>query len=172
MTVSRRPSGGRSLLERSFRSLRRRDAARPLPPALVISLTALAVLLVSLLVVGGCSYAKILRNRLPQPHRVDDFEFAVLFQYEAPQARHVNLCGNWLENTWCGTEGSGRFDHDIGAMHDDDGDGVWEVVVALKPGRYLYKYAVDWGVRWESDANNPLGEDDGYGGMNSILILH
>ena len=57
-------------------------------------------------------------------------------------------------------------------MHDDDGDGIWEVVVPLKPGRYLYKFAVDWGIRWESDQNNPLGEDDGYGGLNSILILN
>ena len=122
--------------------------------------------------VGGCGYSRILRNRLPTPHRVDDFEHAVRFVYEAPQARHVNLCGNWDENGWCGTKASGRFDHALGAMQDDDKDGIWEIVVPLKPGRYQYKFAIDWGIRWEQDQNNPLGETDGFGGQNSILILH
>lgn len=148
-----------------------RRALRPLSPARLYAATALVVLLISGIILAGCSYTRILRNRLPSPHRVDDFENAVLFQYEAPQARHVNLCGNWDDNGWCGTEAAGRFDHAIGAMSDEDGDGVWSVTIPLKPGRYLYKYSVDWGVRWEHDTNNPLGEDDGYGGQNSILIL-
>jgi 1,4-alpha-glucan branching enzyme len=135
---------------------------------------ATALLAVAVMVaLTGCGYSRILRNRLPTPHRVDDFEHAVRFVYEAPQARHVNLCGNWDENGWCGTMAAGRFDNAIGAMQDDDKDGVWECVVPLKPGRYLYKFALDWGVgKWEQDQNNPLGETDGYGGQNSILILH
>lgn len=145
---------------------------RPLSPILLRSMITVVVILVSGLIMAGCSYTKILRNRLPSPHRVDDFENAVLFQYEAPQARHVNVCGNWEDNGWCGTETAGRFDHGIASMTDDDGDGVWAVVLTLKPGRYLYKYSVDWGIRWESDANNPLNVDDGFGGVNSILILH
>jgi 1,4-alpha-glucan branching enzyme len=132
----------------------------------------LAMILVAGAVISGCSYSKVLRNRLPTPHRVDDFEFAVKFVYEAPQARNVNLCGNWDENGWCGTQTSGRFDHSIASMQDDDKDGIWEVIVPLKPGRYLYKFSVDWGMRWENDQNNPLGEDDSFGGVNSILILH
>ncbi len=133
-----------------------------------------ALLAVAVMVaVTGCGYSRILRNRLPTPHRVDDFEHAVRFVYEAPQARHVNLCGNWDENGWCGTMAAGRFDNAIGAMQDDDKDGVWECVIPLKPGRYLYKFALDWGVgKWEQDQNNPLGETDGFGGQNSILILH
>ena len=95
------------------------------------------------------------------PHRLDDFENAVLFQYEAPQAKHVNLCGNWADNTWCGTQGTGRFDQTIGAMQDDDGDGVWQIVIPLKAGRDLCKSCCRWGIRWEYDQNNPLTEDDG-----------
>lgn len=135
-----------------------------------VALILLAV--ATLAAAGGCGYSRLLRNRLPTPHQVADFENAVRFVYEAPQARHVNLCGNWDENRWCGTMGTGRFDHVIGAMQDEDGDGIWEVVVPLKPGRYLYKFSIDWGIRWEQDQNNPLGEADGYGGQNSILILH
>jgi 1,4-alpha-glucan branching enzyme len=143
-----------------------RDRRRETAVFLALAAVAVASLL------AGCSYSRLLRNRLPTPHRVDDFENAVRFVYEAPQAQHVSLCGNWDENGWCGTKSAGRFDHEIGAMQDDDKDGIWEVVVPLKPGRYLYKFAIDWGVRWEQDANNPLGEPDGFGGQNSILILH
>ena len=131
------------------------------------TLSALLVLLLAL--TAGCGYMRVIRNRVPPPKRLDDGK--VRFFYEAPQAKHVNLCGNWDENDWCGTRGTGRFDHDIGVMHDDDGDGIWEIVLDMKPGRYEYKFAVDWGMRWESDPNNPVGQDDGFGGSNSILIL-
>jgi len=124
---------------------------------------------VLLALLAGCGYMNIIRNRVPPPERQDDG--MVLFQYEAPQAKHVNLCGNWDENDWCGTRGTGRFDHEIHAMHDEDGDGIWEIRIHLEPGRYEYKYSVDWGMRWESDPNNPVGVDDGYGGQNSILVL-
>ena len=140
-------------------------------PATLLAAALFSCALACALMAAGCSYTRILRNRLPSPHRVEDFPNAVRFQYEAPQAKHVNLCGNWDDNSWCGTQGSGRFDHSLGAMQDGDGDGVWEIVIPLKPGRYQYKFAVDWGIRWEPDRNNPLAEDDGYGGSNSVLIL-
>jgi 1,4-alpha-glucan branching enzyme len=133
----------------------------------VLALGAAATLAVVLL--AGCGYMRVIRTRVPPPTRKADG--MVVFRYEAPQARHVNLCGNWNDNDWCGTRGTGRFDHDIGAMHDDDGDGIWEIEIYLEPGRYEYKYSVDWGVRWEQDPNNPVGVDDGFGGQNSILIL-
>ena len=125
--------------------------------------------LAALLLLGGCGYMRVIRTRVPPPKRLDDG--LVRFFYEAPQAKHVNLCGNWDENDWCGTRGTGRFDHELGAMQDDDGDGVWEIEIRLEPGRYEYKYAVDWGMRWEQDPSNPTGRDDGFGGQNSILIL-
>jgi len=127
----------------------------------------LALLL--LIAASGCGYMSVIRTRVPPPKRGGDGK--VRFFYEAPQAKHVNICGSWDENDWCGTRGTGRFDHDIGAMTDDDGDGIWEIELDMAPGRYEYKYAVDWGLRWEQDPNNPVGNDDGFGGQNSILIL-
>jgi 1,4-alpha-glucan branching enzyme len=134
-------------------------------------LLSLCLLSLAAVISVGCSYSRIIRNRLPLPHRVEEVPDGVKFYYEAPQARHVNLCGNWDENSWCGTQGTGRFDHTIGIMQDEDGDGIWEIVLSLKPGRYQYKFALDYGVRWEPDPNNPLTMDDGFGGNNSILIL-
>lgn len=127
------------------------------------------LLLGALLALSGCGYMRIIRNRVPPPSRLDSGK--VRFFYEAPQAKHVNLCGNWDDNDWCGTRGTGRFDHDIGAMHDDDGDGIWVIELDMAPGRYEYKFSVDWGMRWAHDPNNPVGQDDGFGGQNSILIL-
>lgn len=129
----------------------------------------LILIALALVLLTGCSYMNVIRTRVPPPARQDDG--LVRFMYEAPQAKHVNLCGNWTENDWCGTRGTGRFDHEISAMHDEDGDGIWEIEIPLEPGRYMYKFAVDWGMRWEQDPNNPIGEDDGYGGQNSILVL-
>ncbi len=146
-----------------FRKRGRRGTRAGIP----ILLLGLAACVVAVL--PGCGYTRVLRNRLPQPHRVEDD--MVLFVYEAPQARHVNLCGNWEDNNWCGTQGTGRFDHTIGVMQDENGDGVWEIMVPLQPGRYQYKFALDYGVRWEPDPNNPLTVDDTYGGHNSVLIL-
>jgi 1,4-alpha-glucan branching enzyme len=112
---------------------------------------ALTAILAALVVtLGGCLFLNIIRNRLPAPHPVAG---GILFQYEAPSARYVNLAGNF--NTWCGTEGSGRFDPTIDPMSDEDGDGVWTIVKPLRPGRYQYKFVIDHGVRWELDPNNP-----------------
>lgn len=148
-----------------------RSAALSLRADAVFAAAHLAALLaVSLLaptLLGSCAYSRIIRNRLPAPHKV---EGGVLFQYEAPAARHMNVCGNWDDNSWCGTKGTGRFEQTLGVMTDEDGDGVWQIVVPLKPGRYQYKYVIDWGVRWELDPNNPLTAVEG-GFTNSLLIV-
>jgi 1,4-alpha-glucan branching enzyme len=127
--------------------------------------TAVACLLLFVSGVSGCTVTSIIRNRLPAPHPTAN---GVLFQYEAPSAKYVNLAGNF--NTWCGTEGTGRFDATIDPMSDEDGDGIWEITKQLRPGRYQYKYVIDRGVRWELDPSNPnTGEEGGF--TNSLLIL-
>lgn len=142
-------------------------APAPLRPRALRLLAALSALAAVAAFAAGCGYGRIIRNRLPAPHRV---EGGVLFQYEAPAARHMNVCGNWDDNSWCGTKGTGRFDQTLGVMSDEDGDGIWQLVVPLKPGRYQYKYVIDWGVRWELDPNNPLTGVEG-GITNSLVII-
>ncbi len=131
-----------------------------------IKTAALTVLITSLVIPSaGCLFTRIIRDRLPAPKPV---EGGILFQYEAPSARYVNLAGNF--NTWCGTEGTGRFDPTIDPMTDEDGDGIWTIVKDLKPGRYQYKYVIDHGIRWELDPSNPdTGEEGGF--TNSLIIV-
>lgn len=129
-----------------------------------LAVAAIALAAISL-TAGGCLLTRIIRNRLPAPHPVED---GILFQYEAPSARYVNLAGNF--NTWCGTEATGRFDPTIDPMSDEDGDGIWTIVKKLKPGRYQYKYVIDHGIRWELDPSNPDTDQEG-GFTNSLLIV-
>jgi 1,4-alpha-glucan branching enzyme len=126
---------------------------------------AAGLILLPLIIASGCFLTRIVRDRLPAPHPT---ETGILFQYEAPSARYVNLAGNF--NTWCGTEGTGRFDPTIDPMTDEDGDGIWTIVKDLKPGRYQYKYVIDHGIRWELDPSNPDTDEEG-GFTNSLIIV-
>lgn len=123
-------------------------------------------LVLSLVVFVACStVSKSVRDRLPPPHEV---EGGMLFQFEAPAARMVNLAGNF--NNWGGTQGGGRFDPTIDPMSDEDGDGIWTIVKPLPPGRYQYKFVIDNGVRWELDPSNPnTGQEGGF--TNSLIVV-
>ncbi len=52
-------------------------------------------------------------------------------------------------------------------MTDPDNDGTYTVTLLLAPGSYQYKFVVDG--NWQVDPNNPEGQEDGFGGQNSVL---
>ena len=123
----------------------------------------LAIIFIS----NGCSLTFI-KKRLSGPYKV---ESGVLFQYDAPSARHVNLAGNFPDNEWL------KHGDKVDVMHDDGkrgdrvaGDGIWSIVKVLPAGRYEYKFVVDRNT-WLEDPNALESIDDGYGGKNSILIV-
>jgi len=85
----------------------------------------------------------------------------ILFTFANSTARTVHLAGEF--NGW---------DPAALAMTDEDGDGVWEVVLDLQAGRtWQYKFVVDGGNSWEPDPHNPEKTDDGHGGFNSVLSV-
>ena len=52
-----------------------------------------------------------------------------------------------------------------------DGSGLW--LLELKTpaaGRYQYKFIVDK-KRWSEDPSNGMKVSDGYGGLNSLLVI-
>jgi 1,4-alpha-glucan branching enzyme len=132
---------------------------------ILLFLASAIVLFVVFLPCEGCLLFRVIRDRLPPPHAV---EGGILFQFEAPSARYVNLAGNF--NDWCATATTGRFDPKIDPMEDPDGDGIWTIIKPLRPGRYQYKFVIDHGVRWERDPNNP-GTDQEGGFTNSLVIV-
>ena len=123
--------------------------------------------LVFLFVFSSCSL-NFIKKRLSPPYRVEE---GILFQYDSPSARQVNLAGNFPDNEWL------RNGDRVDLMNDDGqngdkvaGDGIWSIVKSLSPGRYEYKFVVDRNS-WVRDPNAIETIDDGYGGENSILIV-
>ena len=116
---------------------------------------------------NGCAF-NFIKKRLLPPYKVDG---GILFQYDAPSARQVNLAGNFPDNEWL------KHGYSIDVMYDNGkngdrvaGDGVWSIVKSLSPGRYEYKFVVDRNS-WIQDPNAFDVIDDGYGGKNSVVIV-
>ena len=82
----------------------------------------------------------------------------VTFQYEDGQARTVGVAGsfnNWKPNST--------------PMAKKDG-ATWLVTVRLEPGPYQYMFVID-GKKWVRDPGSPLTVSDGFGRMNSLVIV-
>lgn len=93
-------------------------------------------------------------------HRSDPVLVEVEFQLRPPEtAETVHLTGDFA-----------NWDATAIALGDEDGDGLWTVTHALRPGRYLYKFVIDGGT-WVHDPENPGREDDGHQGFNSVLTV-
>ena len=125
------------------------------------------LILIVIFISTSCSFTFI-KKRLSAPYKVED---GILFQYEAPSARHVNLAGNFPDNEWL------KHGDKVDMMYDDGkngdrvaGDGIWSIVKLPPPGRYEYKFVVDRNT-WIEDPNALESIDDGYGDKNSILIV-
>ncbi len=86
----------------------------------------------------------------------------VLLTYAgAPGVQEVLVSGSF--NDWGDSAATATV------LTDDDGDDTWQALVTLPPGSYQYKFVVD-GV-WLADPANPNQADDGYGGINSVLVV-
>ena len=125
------------------------------------------LLLILALVLNGCAF-NFIKKRLLPPHPIDG---GVLFQYDAPSARQVNIAGNFPDNEWL------KHGYNIDMMYDNGkngdriaGDGIWSIVKSLSAGRYEYKFVVDRNS-WVQDPNAFDTIDDGYGGKNSVVIV-
>ena len=127
------------------------------------------IILLSILVLMLTSCAlNFIKKRLSPPYEV---EGGILFQYDAPSARQVNLAGNFPNNEWL------KHGDKIDVMRDDGergdrvaGDGIWSIIKPLSAGRYEYKFVVDHNS-WVEDPNALETVEDGYGGKNSVLIV-
>jgi hypothetical protein len=94
----------------------------------------------------------------------------VLFRYYAPSAGRVQLAGSWPENNWARGDGN-VGEANIGLMDDKNGDGVWELAVALPQGRYEYVFWVDENT-WHLDPGNPEEVSGGPRGTCSQIVLY
>lgn len=82
----------------------------------------------------------------------------VTFRYEDDRARTVEVAGsfnNWKPNST--------------SMEKKD-DATWIVTVKLEPGSHQYMFVID-GKKWVRDPGSPLTVSDGFGRMNSLVIV-
>ncbi len=122
-------------------------------------------LLVVAVCATGCAFLAP-RSRVPGPVVTPD---GVRFVFFAPSAHRVQLAGSWPGNNWARGDGAAG-EADIGLMADDDGDGLWEIVVALPAGRHQYLFWIDE-ASWRVDPGNPEQVEAGPEGLASQLLL-
>ncbi|MBK7702314.1 MAG: glycogen-binding domain-containing protein [bacterium] len=108
-----------------------------------------------ILLAAALLLATLLSAATPAPAAVKSVPVGVKFTHLAPGAGKVNLAGSF--NGWDAQR------HPL----TDEGGGVWSIVMALKPGKYEYKFVVDGA--WFADAENPDSTPDSYGGTNSAI---
>lgn len=81
------------------------------------------------------------------------------FVYHDDEAHTVSLAGDF--NGW----------NAVSNPLTKDDAGLWFCKVATpRTGRYEYKFVVD-GTRWKEDPGNGLKVSDGYGGLNSVIVI-
>lgn len=83
----------------------------------------------------------------------------VRFELEFPQAESVALAGSF--NDW--NDSTTLFTR-------SDGSGIWSVTVPLPPGEHEYLFVVD-GERWIPDPRAHAAVDDGFGNINSMIVV-
>ena len=90
--------------------------------------------------------------------QLNDNEFEVKFIYQPliGGKHNIFLAGDF--NDWSET-----------ATRMKENDGLYEITLNLKPGKYGYKFLVDG--KWIIDENVDEYEDDGYGGQNSVIYV-
>ena len=86
-------------------------------------------------------------------------EVVTRFVLVAPEASSVQLTGDFLSWSREGIE-----------LEDLRGTGVWTADVSLEPGVYQYTFVID-GSRWLADPTALSYVDDGFGQVNSVVIV-
>ena len=126
------------------------------------------VALAAALCVGAVGCAYLLPRQVAEGPVVADGD--ILFRFYAPNARRVQLAGDWPQNNWARGDGD-VGEANIGLMDDKDGDGVWEIRIDLEPGRYRYLFLVDENT-WHTDPGNPEEIEGGPAQLCSQIVIH
>lgn len=91
-------------------------------------------------------------------HQGEEEKRVVSFVFYSPQAQSVAVVGSF--NDWTPKGGEMRRQE----------NGSWTLTLPLGSGRYSYVFLVN-GQSLEPDPKAAMGEDDGFGTRNSILIV-
>jgi 1,4-alpha-glucan branching enzyme len=79
----------------------------------------------------------------------------VVFFISVPRARRVSVCGEF--NGWSPEANPMEL----------QGEGLWQTVLAMKPGRYEYKFVIDG--EWMPDPQAKQNAFNPFGTLNSVV---
>jgi hypothetical protein len=127
---------------------------RPVRIRPAVAALALAASLALLILLPGEQPVAPTASVSPAPAQV-----VTRFVLIAPEAASVHLTGDFV--SWS-REGI--------ALEDPRGTGIWTADVTLPPGVYQYTFVVD-GTEWVPDPRAVSQVDDGFGQVNSVLIV-
>jgi hypothetical protein len=85
---------------------------------------------------------------------------AVILDVDVPDAQQVSVVGDW--NNW---------DPEAQELKKSTNDTLWVIEMKLEKGReYRYQFVID-GEKWVPDPDAAIKIDDGFGGVNSVLVI-
>ena len=117
------------------------------------------VFMVFAVISQGCSVANRFGKGIEPAGGPSATDEGVRFTIFSTRIEKVCIAGDF--NNWSMT---------ADPLHDMDGTGTWTILLPLSPGRYEYKFVID-GENWMPDPGNPEQTDDGFGGVNSLIIV-
>lgn len=83
----------------------------------------------------------------------------IRFSVYSTEAEEIAIAGSF--NNWSKS---------VDLLSLTDEKGLWEITIPLSPGRYEYKFVID-GEKWIPDPGNLKTVDDGFGEVNSVVIV-
>jgi hypothetical protein len=83
----------------------------------------------------------------------------VRFELVAPNAQQVAVAGSF--NEW---------DEQRVPLTRNSANGLWSVTLPLRPGEHQYLFVID-GDRWVPDPSAHAQVDDGFGQLNSVIVV-
>ena len=117
----------------------------------------LAIIYFLLAIFTGCAS---FQERIPQPTSSNG---TVVFQYISSSARNVSVAGEF--NGW-----EYKSDQPRAIRLEKNEKNIWTAKSKIEPGRYQYKYVINY-QSWILDPANPYTIEDSAGNINSLLIV-
>lgn len=91
--------------------------------------------------------------------QLESLPVLVRFELVAPDARQVAVAGSF--NEW---------DEQRVPLTRNAATGLWSVTLPLRPGEHEYLFVID-GERWVPDPSAHAQVDDGFGQLNSVIVV-
>ncbi len=117
------------------------------------------VLITVMILVSGCGTLEMYEKGGEGASGPAKTEDGIRFSLYSTKAERVCIAGDF--NNWSAT---------ADPLYDREGTGMWILVLPLPAGRYEYKFIID-GKKWIPDPGNEDTVNDGFGGVNSILVI-